>query len=50
MPAAWDDPDASLEQKRVLRRARGVPARLPAKTAQAFMMREHLGLETPRDL
>jgi RNA polymerase sigma-70 factor (ECF subfamily) len=46
-PRAWDDPDGSLESKQFLRALEECLARLPAKTAQAFMMREHLGYETP---
>ena len=45
-PAAWTDPDASLEQKRFFAALETCLDRLPRKTAQAFMMREHLGLET----
>jgi RNA polymerase sigma-70 factor (ECF subfamily) len=45
-PAAWDNPDASLEQSRFFAALEQCLARLPAKTSQAFMMREHLGLET----
>jgi RNA polymerase sigma-70 factor (ECF subfamily) len=45
-PAAWADPDASLEQKRFFSALETCLERLPKKTAQAFMMREHLGLET----
>ena len=45
-PAAWDNPDASLEQSRFFAALEECLARLPAKTSQAFMMREHLGLET----
>lgn len=45
-PAAWSDPDASLEQKRFFAALETCLERLPKKTAQAFMMREHLGLET----
>jgi RNA polymerase sigma-70 factor (ECF subfamily) len=45
-PAAWDDPDASLEQKQFFSVLEDCLGRLPAKTAQAFMMREHLGYET----
>jgi RNA polymerase sigma-70 factor (ECF subfamily) len=45
-PAAWADPDASLEQKRFFAALEACLARLPHKIAQAFMMREHLGLET----
>jgi RNA polymerase sigma-70 factor (ECF subfamily) len=46
-PRAWDDPDGSLEQKQFLRALEECLNRLPAKTAQVFMMREHLGYETP---
>jgi len=45
-PQAWADPDASLEQSRFFAALQACLERLPAKTAQAFMMREHLGLET----
>ena len=45
-PAAWADPDASLEQKRFFAALEACLERLPQKIAQAFMMREHLGLET----
>ena len=45
-PAAWADPDASLEQKQFFAALEECLARLPVKTAQAFMLREHLGLET----
>ena len=43
---AWADPDASFEQKRFFAALELCLAKLPAKTSQAFMMREHLGLET----
>ena len=45
-PAAWDNPDASLEQKQFFAALEECLTRLPAKTAQVFMMREHLGFET----
>jgi RNA polymerase sigma-70 factor (ECF subfamily) len=45
-PAAWDEPDASLEQKQFFSVLEQCLGRLPAKTAQVFMMREHLGYET----
>jgi len=45
-PAAWADPDASLEQKHFFAALQACLERLPGKTAQAFLMREHLGLET----
>jgi RNA polymerase sigma-70 factor (ECF subfamily) len=46
MPGAWSDPDASLDQKRFFAALELCLARLPVKTAQTFMMREHMGLET----
>jgi RNA polymerase sigma-70 factor, ECF subfamily len=45
-PAAWADPDASLEQQRFFAALQTCLERLPQKTAQAFMLREHLGLDT----
>jgi len=45
-PAAWADPDAALDQKRFFAALEACLERLPQKIAQAFMMREHLGLET----
>ena len=45
-PAAWADPDASLEQKQFFAALEECLAGLPVKTAQAFMLREHLGLDT----
>src|SRR5437016_360220 len=46
MPSAWADPDASLEQKEFFVKLEECLSRLPARTAQAFMLREHLGFET----
>jgi RNA polymerase sigma-70 factor (ECF subfamily) len=46
MPAAWPDPDASLEQAQFFAALEQCLAGLPAKTARVFMMREHLGFET----
>ena len=46
MPQAWPDPDASLTQKQFFAVLEDCLAKLPAKTSQAFMMREHLGFET----
>ena len=46
MPAAWADPGAALEQGRFFAALERCLARLPQKASQAFMMREHLGLET----
>ncbi len=45
-PSAWSDPDGSLEQKQFFATLEECLARLPAKASQAFMMREHLGMET----
>ena len=45
-PAAWSDPGASLDQKQFFAVLEDCLAKLPAKTAQAFMMREHMGFET----
>lgn len=45
-PQAWRDPDASLQTQQFFARLEECLERLPAKTARAFMMREHLGLET----
>ena len=46
MPAGWGSPDVALEQKGFFAALELCLSRLPAKTAQAFMMREHLGLDT----
>jgi len=46
-PAGWRDPDNALEQAQFFRALEACLAQLPARTAQAFMMREHLGLDTP---
>ncbi|MEW6687928.1 MAG: sigma-70 family RNA polymerase sigma factor [Pseudomonadota bacterium] len=45
-PAAWEHPEGALEQKQFLAALEACLAKLPARTAQAFMMREHLGMET----
>jgi RNA polymerase sigma-70 factor (TIGR02943 family) len=45
-PQPWRQPDASLEQKEFFAVLEACLARLPARTGQAFMMREHLGLAT----
>lgn len=45
-PAAWGNPDGALEQQQFWRALVLCLERLPARTAQCFMMREHLGLET----
>jgi len=46
MPAAWPNPDTSLDQKQFFAALEMCLARLPQKTAQTFLMREHMGLET----
>ena len=46
-PAGWSDPDGALEQAQFFRALELCLERLPARTGRAFMMREHLGLETP---
>lgn len=45
-PQAWNDPDAALEQKQFFEVLERCLAKLPAKTARVFLMREHLGIET----
>ena len=46
MPADWGNPDATLEQKQFFAALEVCLGRLPKKTSDAFMLREHLGLET----
>lgn len=46
-PQAWEDPEGALEQGRLRAVLEECLKGLPARTAQAFMMREHLGLDTP---
>ncbi|HWD21707.1 MAG TPA: sigma-70 family RNA polymerase sigma factor [Burkholderiales bacterium] len=45
-PGDWEDPDALLGRKQFLEALERCLAGLPQKSAQAFMMREHLGFET----
>ncbi|HEU4352229.1 MAG TPA: sigma-70 family RNA polymerase sigma factor [Burkholderiales bacterium] len=45
-PQPWDDPDAALHQKQFLAALEACLGGLPPRTAQVFMLREHLGLET----
>ena len=45
-PSDWGNPDATLGQKQFFAVLEECLAHLPAKTADAFMLREHLGLET----
>jgi len=46
-PAGWGEPDGALEQSQFLRALQACLERLPARTAKVFMLREHLGLDTP---
>lgn len=45
-PTAWGDPERTLNEKEFFRALEACLASLPEKTARAFMMREHLGVET----
>ena len=45
-PDPWEQPEGALEQKQFLGALEQCLRELPERTAQAFMMREHLGLET----
>ena len=45
-PQPWEDPDSALHQKQFLAALETCLAGLPPRTAQVFMLREHLGLET----
>jgi RNA polymerase sigma-70 factor (ECF subfamily) len=45
-PVPWENPHASLDQKQFFAALEQCLAALPAKTAQAFTMREHMGFET----
>jgi RNA polymerase sigma-70 factor, ECF subfamily len=45
-PTAWSDPDAALDQGQFFAVLEECLKKLPKKTAQVFMMREHLGNET----
>ena len=45
-PLAWEQPESALGQKQFLAALEACLRALPERTAQAFMMREHLGLET----
>jgi RNA polymerase sigma-70 factor (ECF subfamily) len=46
-PDAWEQPEGALGQKQFLAALEACLKALPARTARVFMMREHLGLETP---
>ena len=45
-PADWGDPDGAVERTQFYRALELCLGRLPERTAKAFMMREHLGLDT----
>ena len=45
-PDAWEQPEGALGQKQFLAALEACLRALPERTARAFMMREHLGLET----
>jgi RNA polymerase sigma-70 factor (ECF subfamily) len=45
-PQEWRDPGAALESQQFLARLEECLGKLPAKTGRAFLMREHMGLET----
>jgi RNA polymerase sigma-70 factor (ECF subfamily) len=45
-PEPWQDPDGALHQKQFLRALEACLAGLPARTSKAFLMREHMGMDT----
>ncbi|MGQ0651720.1 MAG: sigma-70 family RNA polymerase sigma factor [Betaproteobacteria bacterium] len=45
-PTDWGDPDTLLQQKQFMAALEACLEGLPAKTAQAFLMREHMGFDT----
>jgi len=45
-PEAWPAPDGALQEKQFFAALQSCLDGLPARTAQAFLMREHLGLDT----
>ena len=45
-PDAWEQPEGALSQKQFFAALEACLRALPQRTAQVFMMREHLGLET----
>jgi RNA polymerase sigma-70 factor (ECF subfamily) len=45
-PGAWPAPDGALQEKQFLAALQRCLDGLPPRTAQAFMLREHMGLET----
>ena len=46
-PADWEHPERALSQRQFLAALEACLRALPERSARAFMMREHLGLETP---
>jgi RNA polymerase sigma-70 factor (ECF subfamily) len=46
-PDAWQQPEGALGQKQFLDALEACLRALPERTARVFMMREHLGMETP---
>jgi RNA polymerase sigma-70 factor, ECF subfamily len=46
-PNAWDQPEGALGQKQFLAALEACLRALPERTARVFMMREHLGMDTP---
>ena len=45
-PEAWPDPDAALQEKQFLAALQRCLEALPPRTARAFLLREHMGLDT----
>lgn len=45
-PSPWERPEGALERSQFLAALEACLEQLPARTARAFMMREHMGLET----
>jgi RNA polymerase sigma-70 factor (ECF subfamily) len=45
-PSPWQDPDGALHQKQFMTALEACLARLPARTSQVFLMREHMGMGT----
>jgi len=45
-PEPWADPDGALQQKEFLAALERCLEALPPRTARAFLLREHMGLET----
>ena len=45
-PKPWEDPDGALQQKQFFQVLEDCLAGLPKRTAEVFMLREHVGLDT----